>query len=63
MVWRGALLAGEHRCVVEVHSVCALQHMDYAGSSGLDLRLGLPKHSRDRRAGQLQLRGVGREVQ
>ena len=30
-VWKGSLLFGEHGCVVAMHSVCALQHMDTAG--------------------------------
>ena len=38
------MLVGEHRCAVEVHSVCALQHMDNAGASGLGVQLGLLKH-------------------
>ena len=36
--------AGENGCVVEVHSVRALWHMDNAGALGLGLRLGFPKH-------------------
>ena len=62
-VWRGGSLAGEHGCVAEMHSACAMQHMDYAGAAGLGLCLGLLEHSTDRWAVQLQLRGVGREVQ
>ena len=62
-VWRGGSLAGEHGGVAEMHSVCAMQHMDYAGAAGLGLCLGLLEHSTDRWAVQLQLWGVGREVQ
>ena len=47
-VWKGSLLLGEHGCVVAMHSVCALKHMDTAGASGLDFYLGLPKYDRDR---------------
>ena len=47
----------------EVHSVCALQPLDDAGASGLDLCLGLPKHNSYRWADPLQMRGDSREVQ